>query len=250
MLMMFSQALRGIPLERCMPFNNDDLLIMMDNNIAFALTNIITDEDKQFSTRYIMENQAVFSCPNFKDRMMNFTEIMSSRLERFFDTNKVDYIFFDLEEQKFIKSLFNKQSLSCVVNIYLITPEGFKETNLEDIPISKSRKVLAYLSQLKVRTCIDTREYYNLKSNFNKRAKSANENFKKRASKMGKISLDIYFKRYSKLMMLDEQTKVDKYFKLLKKKYHPDIGGNEDIFKTINDDHAKIKESFWYKRLK
>lgn len=250
MLMMFSKGLRQLPLDQVMPFNDDDLIVICEGDIGFRLTNVVSDDNAPFSIRYLVENKPIFKCSDFRERMLEFSKIMPARLERFFDTKKVDYLFFDLEEQQQIQQALESTSLSCAIEIYIVKDGEFKKVELEDLSASESRTVLKHLTRLRVRAVSECREYYMMRVDYKKKVDKSREKFKKRSEKMKTDSMITYFSRYSKLKSYSEKKQVDKYFKLLLKKYHPDKGGDESIFVIINNDSKDIKGLSWYKSLK
>ncbi|MCX8074125.1 MAG: J domain-containing protein [Clostridia bacterium] len=248
-LMMFSKGLRMIPFEKVIPFNKDDLLFIAEKDIALRLTNIIDENENVFSISHIMENEKIFNCKNFDARCQEFAEIFLARLERYFDTYKVDYLFFDLEEQKMIEKIFKASNLNCSVVIYMEKDGEFKEAQLEELGFKESKRVLNILNKYKVRVVTKPDEYYKLKQISSKKTEETKKKFDEMAKKHEQKAMEKYFKRYSKLSSLKTKSEVNAYYKNLAKKYHPDRGGNSEIFVIINEDFNIIKSSKWFKRL-
>lgn len=248
-LMMFSKGLRTIPFEQVIPFNKDDLLFIVDRDIAIRLSNIIDENNNVFSISYTMENESVFKCKDFDKRCQEFSEIMPSRLERYFETNKADYLFFDLEEQKLLEKIFRMSNLNCLVIIYLNRNGEFSEVQLEDLRLNESRKILKLLNKYKVRAVTKPDEYYKLKQIANNKTEESKKKFEEMAKNLDQKTMKKYFKRYPKLGNLKNKSEVNTYYKKLVKKYHPDKGGDSDIFILINEDFETIRVSKWFNNL-
>lgn len=252
MLMMFSAAIKNIPTDRVVPFNDDDLMLILSNKIALRMRNISSDKDEPFSIRYLMEKKEVFSCNDFKVRMDEFSEILGARIERFYETKKCDYIFFDAEEQKTLQMVLGSVPLSCTVDVYIRNDDGDYECqDLIELSPRLARETLNILSKLKVRAVMDCREYYNVTSGLAGKM-GGRDSFEKRAEKLIIESMERYFIRYPRLSTLATKDDVNKYFKKMLSKYHPDKNKSEDaedLFKIINEDSDKIKAGRWYAKL-
>jgi len=245
-LMMFSKSLRLIPFEQAIPFSKDDLLLVMDKDVAFRLANIVDEDNKPFSISYTMGKEAVFHCDDFDKRCEKFSDIMDARLERYFDTKKTDYLFFDLEEQKRLQTIFSLCNLNCSVIIYMMAKDGFKEVNLEELNYKDSRKCLSYLSKLKARSVLRPDEFYKLKQVSSKKSEETKRKFEQMSKEQQEKRVKVYFERYSKLSGFKTQKDVSQYYRKLTIKYHPDKGGDEEIFRIIAEDFNVIKKSKWY----
>lgn len=247
MLLMFGSALRRAPFERAFPFNNKDLMILANEKYGLRLCNICDETGQTFSIIDFMLDKPDIFGKDVENRIKNFVDIFPGRVERFFKTKKSDYIFFDLEEQKFLRKLMTKTGLSCSVEIYIYNkdhPASIIE--LEDIPVQDIHGILRFLSFCNVRAVMSADKYYFMA---NKKERQS-YNFKK--YKEDKIKE--YFDKYPKLSSLDSKERVDKYFKLLLKKYHPDNNMDDieacELFKEISEDQEGIKNTPWYKNLK
>lgn len=249
MLMMFSGGLRNIPFEKVIPYNKDDLLLVEDKDIAIRLTNIMDENENIFSISYTMENEKIFNCKDFNARCQEFAEIFPARLERYFDTSKADYLFFDLEEQKMLEKIFKMSNLNCSVVIYMEKDGEFKEVELENLGFKESRRCLQVLNKYKVRAVTRVDEYYKLKQASKHSAEETKKKFDEMAKRQNEKVMGKYFKRYSKLSGFKTKSEVNTYYKKLVKKYHPDKGGDGDIFVIINEDFKIIKSSKWFERL-
>lgn len=262
MLTIFSAGLKKLDFGRVIPFNDDDLLYMIDKNTALRISNISTDKGAMFTVKYIMETsetttssgsmkRKVFGSKLFEERIKEFNAILETRLERYFDTQKSEYIFFDKEEQEFLsKDVFSKLSMSGIVFVYVRTDEGFGEVDLLDLDIKTARAVISNLNKLKIRALMKASDYYDANKIIRDRINGARRKFKKKELKMKVDRMKGFFIRYPKLSEFKTSSDVDKYFKFLKRKYHPDKEtGNHDIFVIINDDHKDIQNTSWYNSL-
>lgn len=253
MLMMFGPALRKAPFERAMPFNDKDLFILINPEIGIRLCNITTEQGLEFCIRdfITLDDEKVFKCDDFEQKMKDFVEILPSRIERFFVTEKSDYIFFDLEEQKYLRKIMSRPGLSCSVELYKFDKnKPAEKIDMLSLPHKESRFVLNMMSAWRVRAIVDVREYYQIaKDDFDEKEerRARYEEFMKRAKP--KDPMEDLFKKYPKLKTLDTKAKVDKYFKKLTVKYHPDNYRDRDttqLCADIRDDLAKVKDSNWY----
>ena len=257
MLMMFGHALRKAPFERAMPFNDKDLMILVSPEYGLRLCNVTTETGLTFEIKdFMISEKNIFKCDDFDKRLLEFADIFQGRVERFFITKKSDYIFFDLEEQKFLRKLMSKPGLSCSVEVYRYYKDKSPErVDFLDIEYKESVKITRFLNACGVKMIMTARDYYFL-------AKSNHENTKERRSRYEDFVKNreenetaIFFKRYKKLKDLDSQERVNQYFKKLTIKYHPDRNiakGGEDttaICAQIRQDFDDIKETNWYKKL-
>lgn len=252
MLMMFGAALRKAPFERAMPFNDSDLMVLISPKIGFRLCNISNERGESFKIRDFMnENEKVFGNISFEERLNDFVSIFPGRVERFFKTKKSNYIFFDEEEQKFLRKLMSKPGLSCSVEMYRYYEDRSpKKIELLDLSYDDALYVTKFLSACKVRMIMNARDYYYIAKERYDKDFERKSNFKKRAEKETRDEMSIMFKRYSKLMDLKNKEKVQKYFKQLTIKYHPDKeGGDTETCAQIRSDFDTIKSSRWYLNL-
>lgn len=249
MLMMFGAALRKAPFERAFPFDKSDIMILINDKYGMRLRGICDETGNMFSIiDFMLDKPDVFG-KDVKERVEDFADIFSGRVERFFISKKSSYIFFDLEEQKFLRKLMTKQGLSCSIELYKYSEnEPPYIIDLEDIPKHDIQGVLHFMKFCNVRVVTEVDRYYLLIS----KAKTHKFNYNKPKKQDGNINE--MFEKYSKLSSLDSKTRVDKYFKLLLKKYHPDNNQEnqeaEEIFREINQDSEDIKATLWYKNLK
>lgn len=246
---MYSKALKNIPFEQAIPYSKDDLLLVMTKEVALRLTSIIDENGAEFSISHTMETEPIFKCKDYNARCEEFAEIMTARLERYFDTKKSDYIFFDLEEQKILEKIFNISNLNCSVIIYMQKDGEFKEIDLDDLDFTQSRKCLPILNKLKARSVLKPDEYYKMRQATKKKSEEQKKKFEQMAKKHQNEVMGKYFKRYPKLSSFKTQTEVKKYYRKLAKKYHPDAGGDNDIFIIINEDFDIILNSKWFNKL-
>ena len=260
MLMMFGSALRKAPFERAMPFNDSDLMVLINDEYGFRMCNITTEDGERFGIKNFMISDKemfgkkpvdIFGKTPFDQRVKEFGDIFVGRVERFFETKKSDYIFFDLEEQKYLRKLMSKKGLSCSIELYKYSKDKSPEKiEFLDLPYNDAMMITKFLSSCKIRAVLNCREYYYAsKSNHDKNK----ERYSKYSNFTGKKDdkMDFFFARYKQLKTFTSKEKVDKYFKLLTVKYHPDKeGGDTEICSTIRSDFGTIKESRWYINLK
>lgn len=250
--MMFGAALRKAPFERAVPFNESDLMILISEDIGFRLCNITTETGMTFKIQEFMAGEPKVFGENFKERISEFAGIFQGRVERFFVTKKSDYIFFDEEEQKFLRKLMSKQGLSCSVEIYRFYKDRSPEKiDYLDVSYEEAMKVTRFLSACKVRAVVNCRDYYYLaKKNYDetKDRRSKFRDFEQRRENDELVEL---FVKYPKLKDLDSQDRVNKYFKKLTVKFHPDNHNGEttDYCAMIQKDFDIVKNSTWYLRL-
>lgn len=262
MLTIFSAGLRKLDYSRVIPFNDDDLLYMIDKDTAIRISNISTDKGAMFTVKHIMETselssvsggtkRKVFGNTPFEERIKDFNGILETRLERYFDTKKSDYLFFDKEEQDFLRTeIFSKLSMTGLVYVYIRTEDGFGEIDLLDLDTKRARYIISNLNKLKIRALMNSSDFYDANKIIKNKMDGARKRFKKKELKMKVDRMKTFFKRYPRLSELVTSSQVDKYFKKLKSKYHPDReGGNHDIFVLINNDHKDIQNTSWYNSL-
>lgn len=248
MLMLFSNKLKNLPFDRAMPYDDNDLLIIMEPNIAFRLSNLISDNNDNLSIRLVMEKQEVFACKNFDVRMNSFAPIMNSRIERYFETEKSSYLFFDEEEQEALFRIFNGYNLNCHVDIYMHDGVSFSPVVLEELNPQIANNIIRHLTKIGARGVLESREYYNYKVIQYKKTKEAFKRFKRQS----RNEMGLYFARYSKLKDISSKKAFKRYFRLLLSKYHPDANSSEDaneFFVIINNDLESIKQTGWYRKL-
>lgn len=258
MLMMFGHALYKAPFERAMPFNDRDLMILVSPEYGIRLCNITTEQGETFEIKsFMISKKDVFNCEDFDKRLLDFAEIFQGRVERFFVTKKSDYIFFDLEEQKFLRKLMARPGLSCSVEVYrYYKDKSPKRIDYLDIPHNEAMKITRFLNACGVKMIMTARDYYYMAKPRHEHTKDRQSRYQDFMKNKKEGEMTVFYKRYSKLKSLDSKERVDKYFKKLTIKYHPDRNiakGGEDttsICAQIREDFDLIKETTWYKSLK
>lgn len=250
MLMMFGHSIKRMPLERAIPFDNDDLMVIVSPEIGFRLCNIASELGEVFSIKSLVNSrEKVFGKVKFEDRVKDFAEVFQAKLERFFVTQKIDYLFFDGEEQREIRKVLCKPGLSCSVEIYRIfkdkPPEILDFLSLEK---KEANKITKFLSACSVRTVIDCREYYYIcnTKGINKTPGAGFERKNEKKKTKENEQMEKFFKRYSKLSSFKSKEKVNNYFKKLVVKYHPDKGGDPKLCAQVTSDFNIIKKLGWY----
>jgi len=244
MLMLFSAGIRRLPTERLIPFDDSDLMLMVSPTVGLRLANMITEDGEKFKIGDIMEQKKeIFECDSLKERMEEFAEIREGRFERFFVSKKAKYLFFDQEEQKYLKQTMFALNLNCSVEIYIQDIDGFQRIELEELPAKRRTYILNEFKRLMVRTVLDVKEYYDMF--FNKNGDSDKNIRKDVKEKMEKL-----FSKYPKLKLIKTKKDFKRYKKFLSMKYHPDVSEeNGDIIAKINNDFDTLKDSSWYKNL-
>lgn len=247
-LMLFTKQIRKLPLEQAIPFNKDDLMIVVSKNIAFRLTNLMDERHNGFYVQDVMEKETVFATPEFSVRMKKFAEIMEARMERFFDTGKAEYLFFDEEEQNYIRNVFNNHDLKCGVLIYVKKKKSgkFEELDFEQMDYKAFKKIAPHFKKLGIKCVVRPEKYFILKHQFNEKNR---ERFEKLKQNKEGAFMEKMFKRYKLLKEMNTKEDVAKYYKKLAVKYHPDKGGDPEVFMKIKSDFEAIKQSTWYAEL-
>lgn len=257
MLMMFGPALRKAPFERAMPLNQKDLMILMSPEIGFRLCNVTTEGGLTFEIKdFMTSSKETFGDIDFNQRMLDFADIFQGRVERFFTTKKSDYIFFDQEEQKFIRKLMSKPGITCSVEIYRYYKDKSPERiDFLDIEYQEGMKVTRFLNSCGVKMILTARDFYYLAKPSHEDSRGRKSKYQEYKKEKSENEMSCFFARYSKLKDLTTKELVNKYFKKLTIKYHPDRniaqGGEDttDICATITGDHESIKATAWYNKL-
>lgn len=247
--MMFSKDLKRLSFDNIIPFNEDDLLIIANPYLSFRLTNIVDENNNFFSIKSIMLDNDVFACKDFNVRCKEFARIMEARIERYFMTNKVSYLFFDDEEQNFLKGLIRRNTLSATVAIYMRDDvrKSYEEIDYTDLSHKEHMEVSKYLRRLRAMMIVRPERYYTMYVSSKKDAKERFEKFKKGKDKNFMQSMR---DKYKKLSDIKTKKQFASYYRGLSKKYHPDMpGGSHELFAQINVDFESLKETYWFKSL-
>lgn len=258
---MFAQQLRRIDFSRVVPFGEEDLLLVCDKKIGFRLSNIISEKGQQFTIKHFMdvssrkklkkEQMSIFGKKLFASRYGSFKKGFQDTLERYFDNEKTNYLFFDKAEQDFLRrKVFFKRSFSCIVYICINDEEGnFEEVDITELTVKEANKVLHYMSTFHVREVLTPREAYAFRKSISKIAREARKKFNARMSQRKVDRIKFFMDRYKKLNQIKTKKQYKKYFRALMAKYHPDKGGEHDIFVLINEDNKEIQMTSWYNSL-
>lgn len=243
--MMFQMGHRKLPFEQILPYDKDDLLLMLNGELGLRLCNMQTDDSRVLRISRIMETEeSVFHCPKFDDRANEFAELLDGRLERFFISKKSPYIFFDQEEQVYLqKKVFSILDTNCAVEIYMRTIEGhLKRVEYAELDTKNRIRVLSAFKKYKVRAVMDIEEYSNL---VNIETKGGIHTISE--------ELQAIMSRYPRLPDIEDKQTFKRYRRFLSKKYHPDVSKEEharEISSQINSDFDKLESSPWYQKLK
>jgi hypothetical protein len=247
---MFSKDLKRLPFDNIIPYNENDLLLIANPYLAFRLTNIVDDNNSYFSIKSVMtEHTDPFACADFNRTCTDFAEIMEARIERYFVTKKVTYLFFDEEEQNFLKTMFRNNTLTSSVILYMRTNvrETFKEIDYTDLVRKEYLEVSKYLRRLRIMTVVRPDQYYSMYVSSKKESKERFENLRRNKDKefMKKM-----FDRYPKLKDIKTKSQFRTYYLGLSKKYHPDASqGSHEMFAEISVNFELLKETYWYRSL-
>lgn len=118
LIVLMPESMRRLLWARIIPYSEDNLCYVISKNFHLALINIrVPGTQETFSVKKIMEENSIFGNIDFDETVYSLAEILDTRLERFLVTKKADSMFFDEEEQKFLKELFRKKSLMCDVQM-------------------------------------------------------------------------------------------------------------------------------------
>ena len=81
MLMMLPNKMRELPLNQVFPFDDNDLMVAMSDQILFGLREIRDDAGQVFSIKNIMEaKKDIFGKRDVGERNKEFTGLMFTRL--------------------------------------------------------------------------------------------------------------------------------------------------------------------------
>lgn len=258
MLMMFSEEIEHIPLDKALALGSNDLLVMWNKEIAIGLKNIQNEKNEFFSIKTIMESEKEFACTNFEEKCEQFAKVMDTRLERFFVSKKTSYVFFDEEEQQVISKILKKNKLNCCVSIYIREEENetFKEVDFEEIssyeylrdPLLKNVKQC--LRKLNIKYVIPPDRYIELKEKRTIKNSQFKNNVARRTKAIEAKQMEQYFKKYNELVNIETNDEFKTFYRSLARAYHPDRNDGEDtLFKEMKADFDKIEETMWYKNL-
>lgn len=255
MLMMFGHAIRKAPYERAIPFNSQDLLILVNPSIGIRLCNITSETGETFKIFDFMKSEPEVFGKDAAERVSEIADVFEGRVERFFVTKKSPYVFFDAEEQRHIRKMMSRPGISCSVEIYKYNAENKAEKmDLLDFELDDSKEIIKFFNACYIRAVINCTEYYLM-------AKPKHDEYKGRQSKYNpevieKETLDKLFLKYKKLSSIKSKDRVRRYFKLLFAKYHPDnviyhpeYGGGDEVVKEIGHDLEFVKTTKWYNQL-
>ena len=251
--MMFSDEIRLLPLEKAFPADDKSLAIALDKDVSIILTNIQNDVGEYFSIKDVMsstEGKKIFGERDFNDRVMEFVEILNTRFERFFDTEKTDYIFFDKEEQKYILDIFNKNHLTAIVSLRMLIDGKYEIVDFEKMEPVTFNKFRRYFRQYKLKYIINPERYFEFIMMKRGKSDDFRNKFESRRVEMEKKQIQKYLEKYPELVDINSPEEVKKIMKQYAKKYHPDVNPNgADLFQEMKSDFEKIEETHWYKNL-
>lgn len=251
--MMFSRDLKRLNFEAVIPYDENDIMIIASPTLAFRLSNMVDDNGRYFCIKSIVTENSVFCCKDsdaFNKRCMGFAEIMEARIERFFITQKTSYLFFDDEEQKFLKDLIKRNCLTCNVIIYKRENqrERYNEIAYTDLPRREAMEVNKYMRRMRVMAVVRPDSFYSM---YCASHKEAQERFSKMRESKDKDFMTNMLNKYSKLKNIETKAQLKLYQRGLLKKYHPDSNnGSHTLFETITSDFEALRGTYWYRMLK
>jgi hypothetical protein len=241
-----------IPFDKIVPYDEENLIVYCTKNVALILKNIRDDKGGIFSIKEFMLSQTVFACKDFRKRCDEFIEIMGARLERYFDTKKAEYIFFDEEEQAALKTLFTKHTLFCDVVVSIRNEEGRMEVMTFDEMIEREIpyvKVGKYLEGLGVRYEMSPRKFWMEMGRYKEKREDVKSKMEEILNRKEKKVVDTFLKKYPIFNVKTKQEFSARYKKAAKK-FHPDVNpAGAEIFKTLLEDMDEIKKTRWYSEL-
>lgn len=242
--------MRNIPIEKIFPYDDNDFMIAASDTLVFGVTDIRDDAGNAFSIRNIMESRGdVFGSDGFEKRTQEFSKILFTRLERFFVTNRCDYIYFDMEEQQYLKEkIFHTHALTAKVEIYMIEDGYFVKKNFDTMGMMEYSKIRNEINSLGLIAACSPREYIMMSE------KSKNyDKFNRERMKAFQVDrkLEKIFTKYHGMQDCKTHKEFNKVYKHFAKELHPDV--NQDIsaeeFQTFQEDIRYIKKSKWYRGL-
>jgi hypothetical protein len=246
--MIFSRDLKRLTFETMIPFSKDELFLIINPRLAFRFSGIADDNNRYLDIKDIMEKEVTFATPDFNKRCREFAQVMDTRIERYFITKKSPYVFFDEEEQDFLRGIIKKNSLTATVTIYMRedTRGRFNKIAYTSLSAKDHIEVSRHLKRMRVMAVVKPDKYYSLHVSAKSRAESRYEKMN-----MAKESdfMEMIFSRYPRVAEIKDRNQFKIYYRGLSKKYHPDQGGSHEIFACISSDFEKLKETYWYKKL-
>lgn len=247
MLILLPTKMKKLPIEHALPYNENDLMIVMSPDVAFVIKEIQNDRGEKFSIKHhIEENKIIFGNPEFEKRCSDFAEIFDARIERVFVTNKSDYMFFDQEEQKSIKEVFTNNSLSGMLDVLIMKNGKFRPSMIEDMTMLNFQKVRPFLRKLNATYILHPDLFVRMNLAYKRSEEKKKKNFiGKQKEEVSKI-----FEKYPELNVNTKQEFKEAYRKLAKA-CHPDSvpGGDGQEFKKLGDAVNRLRKSKWYKRM-
>ena len=243
-LVLNTKAWGKFPWKQAAPYNASDIVVFLSRNTAVVVRRIRDDgENINFSISQLMQSESyshVFACVDFEKSLQNFVSIMDTRLERFFKTEKADYIFFDEEEQSALKDIVKGLSLSCQCEVL----RRKKDTGtFESFNIMNSSKedwdVLGkMLKKLGVEVVTSVDEYMRLKG--------------KRVFSFRNREDDAVKKILQDFPEFDKPTKkeIKQAYRNYSKDCHPDTHPDDDgaRFARLNESYEILCKTSWYEK--
>lgn len=258
LLMMFHKQIAEIPLDRCFPFKSNGLAVMPGprTDIFFVLKDILNVHDETFSIKELMEKLTVFGCSDFEDAMQKFSQIFKPRLERFFETKKAEYIFFDREEQEKLRGILKAEKLSAIVDVYIHVNGKNKRVNLKKIHRPGYLLLKKSLEELGVVVTMRPEEFMRMSQQANsaRDEKSGRFNaFRQKQQEKEQAAVQEILQEFPTLNV-QSKDEFKKEFRKLAQLMHPDVNADNpkatENFANLNAKVEKLKQTLWYLKLK
>jgi hypothetical protein len=254
--MMFPKGIWKLDWSKICPLNEKDLLYLLSNDVAFGLINLMDEKNYSFKLKSIIDepkNKEVFGPTGFDERSKEFAELMDAKIERFFETNKTSYIFFDAEEQKFLKEVFESYTLTCQIKIYIKKNGNFEVIDLDNINSSDYRKIRKFFKLTNVIYVIRPERYVYLNNIRKNKAEKNQDRIKQTRKAKEEADMNAARKillKYPGLNDIKNEEEFKSFYRALAKQYHPDKNqGDSSRFVEINKDFEDLTKSIWYKKL-
>ena len=239
-------TLKRLPWECIVPYNSEQLLLIASPTIAFGIFSLTNEKLEPFSIMsFVDANKNVFGEVAFKDRLSEFASIFEARIERFFITKKSPYLFFDAEEQQFLQRTFAKFRPTSYMEIF--TRENqmvpFERKEFVDLSPKEFKEIFPYVKRMNPQIITNFERFYVQFREYEQKRKDKLEELRKRNEESFMKEM---FARYPFIKDIKDQIEFKRKYRELARKYHPDTGGDEEIFSQISTDFTEIAKTTWF----
>lgn len=239
-------TLKRLPWEKAVPYNSDQILIVVSPTIAFGIFELTNEKSEEFSIKSFMQtNQKVFGEESFRDRLSAFASLFEARIERYYITKKSPYLFFDAEEQQFIRMTFSKFKPTAYMEIFMREDQTkeFERKEMVDLDIKEFRQVYPYIKRMNPQVISNFERFYVQFRHYEQTRLDKMLELRKRNEEK---FMEEMTARYPFLQSIENQKGFKSKYRDLAKKYHPDTGGDEEIFSQISADFSEIEKTMWF----